>query len=344
MSKLTKILFVTFLFCTMVCSLWSIADAAVPRLINYQGRLTDSGGTPLNGTYSLTLRIYDAEAAGNLLWQETHSAVVIQKGIFSILLGSVTNLDLLFDKQYYLEIKVGNEVMSPRQGITSAGYAVKSEKAEVADKALTIEARTSDPASPVAGQVWLRTDSVNTNVIKLSDTNHTYSGTTYGSGENSTDGDFSTYQADSADQQILNGNYTKTSISQHTWASGITINSITYKIRTRAYVTGVQGTSYEYHQKLEYTTNGTDWIIVPGTLVEGGPFGTNQGDKDVTTNMTITPNLTGVRGIRAYCSVHGQQNDGWIFLANQIFEIQAFSNLKIGLRVYDGEKTITIAR
>lgn len=103
----------------------SLVYSAVPHLINYQGRLTDSSGTPLNGSYSLTFRIYDAETAGNLLWEETHSGVVIQKGIFSVLLGSVKNLDdLPFNKQYYLEIKVGNEVLSPRQIIASAAYAI----------------------------------------------------------------------------------------------------------------------------------------------------------------------------------------------------------------------------
>jgi hypothetical protein len=101
--------------------------ATVPHLINYQGRLTDTQGQPLNGSYDLTFRIYDSETTGTLLWEETQAGVVIQKGIFSILLGSITNLDLAFDKPYFLEIKVGTEVMSPRQRITSAAYALRSE-------------------------------------------------------------------------------------------------------------------------------------------------------------------------------------------------------------------------
>jgi hypothetical protein len=65
---------------------------------------------------------------------------------------------------YWLEIKVGDEVMAPRQKVTSTGYAVRSEKAESVDgtvKAsggLTIETRTSDPTTPVTGQLWMRTD------------------------------------------------------------------------------------------------------------------------------------------------------------------------------------------
>lgn len=147
-----------------ICGLLTISYAAIPHLINYQGRLTDSSGVPLNGSYDLTFRIYDAETAGNLLWQETHSGALIQKGIFGLQLGSVTNLDLPFDKPYFLEIKVGNEVMSPRQRITSSAYAIRAEKADSAEgtiKAtggLTVETRTSDPSSPSTGQIWLRTD------------------------------------------------------------------------------------------------------------------------------------------------------------------------------------------
>lgn len=106
------------------------ASAAVPRLINYQGKLTSQEGVPIEGAKDITFRIYDAQSAGNLLWQEAHAGVIVQKGIFNILLGSVSNLSLAFDMPYYLEIKVGEETMSPRQAIASSGYAIRSETAD----------------------------------------------------------------------------------------------------------------------------------------------------------------------------------------------------------------------
>ena len=127
MKTLTKKVLIVFLFLFIINCFLLMANAAVPHMINYQGRLTDTNGTPLNGAYQLTFRIYDAETAGNLLWEEAHSGVVIYKGVFSILLGSVTSLDLSFDKAYFLEIKVGNEVLSPRQRIASAAYAIRAE-------------------------------------------------------------------------------------------------------------------------------------------------------------------------------------------------------------------------
>ncbi|MFH1429776.1 MAG: hypothetical protein ABIH39_08570 [Candidatus Margulisiibacteriota bacterium] len=109
--------------------------AAVPHLLSYQGRLTGTDGSTLNGSYTLTFRIYDAETAGNLLWEENQTGVLVQKGMFNILLGSVTNLNLAFDKPYFLEIKVGSEVMNARQRINSVGYAIRAERADSSDKA-----------------------------------------------------------------------------------------------------------------------------------------------------------------------------------------------------------------
>ncbi|MFH0827567.1 MAG: hypothetical protein V1919_00195, partial [Candidatus Omnitrophota bacterium] len=129
----SKFLLSIFLVFTLHITLYTLHNlyAAVPHLINYQGRLTDTSNAPLNGSYSITFRIFDAETAGTMLWEETQASVVVQKGIFSVLLGSVTNLGLAFDIQYFLEIKVGTEVMTPRQRITSAAYAIRAENAEI---------------------------------------------------------------------------------------------------------------------------------------------------------------------------------------------------------------------
>ena len=121
-----------FLMMCLTCCSSLYAD--IPRLISYQGRLLNTQGQPLTGAYDVTFRIYDAQTAGNLLWQETHAGVVVDKGIFSAVLGSVSALNIAFDKSYFLEIKVGDEVMSPRQQITSAGYAIRAEMAQDTEK------------------------------------------------------------------------------------------------------------------------------------------------------------------------------------------------------------------
>lgn len=172
MSRWVKIVSVTILFwiagSIIFVGNWGMeVFAEVPHLINYQGRLTDKEGQPLEGVYPITFRVYDVENGGVSLWQETQN-VNIQKGVFNVLLGAVSDIaKLAFDKPYYLEIVVSDEVMNPRQRITSVGYAMCAEKADTAKQAdnatvanttLSIETRNSDPESPVTGQIWLRTD------------------------------------------------------------------------------------------------------------------------------------------------------------------------------------------
>jgi len=130
MKLLSKVILI-ILFLAVNCTLCS---ADIPHLINYQGRLTDKDNQPLDGTYTITFRLYDSPSGGNLLWSETHSNISISKGLLNIILGSVTPLNLAFDRPYYLSIQVeGDLEMTPRQLLTSAGYAIRAESAEVAD-------------------------------------------------------------------------------------------------------------------------------------------------------------------------------------------------------------------
>jgi hypothetical protein len=154
MKRITGICLIIFFVLSNVSYLLLTAEGAVPHLISYQGKLTDKNGKPLKGTYDISFRIYDVETDGNLLWEETHQEVTLEKGVFSVILGSVTNLDLLFDKQYFLEIEVDGEVMSPRQKITSAGYAFRAESAEKA-VALNMPAQKGDILY-YDGSAWTR--------------------------------------------------------------------------------------------------------------------------------------------------------------------------------------------
>ncbi len=110
---------------------FGISLAEIPKLINYQGMLTDDAGTPLSGSYNLTFKIYDDTTGGTLKWSETQNGVQVQNGLFNIALGKVSALNLAFDQSYWLEVGLGAETM-PRMRITSTGYAYR---AWVADSA-----------------------------------------------------------------------------------------------------------------------------------------------------------------------------------------------------------------
>ncbi|MFC1631258.1 hypothetical protein ACFL2I_01775 [Candidatus Omnitrophota bacterium] len=128
MKRLLVIYLVTFLaFFSMAAYL----SAAVPHLIRFQGKVTDREGAPLNGSYNITFRIYDADTGGALEWDETQTSIPVNNGIFTVLLGQVTPLNLAFDEPYWLSMEVNQDgEMAPRQRISSVGYAYRAETAD----------------------------------------------------------------------------------------------------------------------------------------------------------------------------------------------------------------------
>ena len=104
----------------------STVQAAVPTLINYQGRLADGDGAPLDTTVSMVFTIYDSEAGGISKWTETQPSVSVAGGLFNVLLGSVTPIsDSVFKAPArYLGVQVGSDPeLIPRSRIVSVGYA-----------------------------------------------------------------------------------------------------------------------------------------------------------------------------------------------------------------------------
>ena len=102
------------------------ATSAVATTINYQGHLADANGNPLNGTVSLTFAIYDAETGGNVIWgPETHAAVNVQDGLFSVGLGTIQPLsaEVWTGGDRYLEITVNGQTLSPREPIRAVPFA-----------------------------------------------------------------------------------------------------------------------------------------------------------------------------------------------------------------------------
>ena len=116
------------LVAVMFLGLLSSVFAQTTGQINYQARLLDAYGRRVNGTVSLTFRIYDAATAGNLLWQETQTGVVIQDGLYSVLLGAKTPVpaSVFAGNNVYLELKINNETLKPRQKITATAHALVS--------------------------------------------------------------------------------------------------------------------------------------------------------------------------------------------------------------------------
>jgi hypothetical protein len=115
--------------------LWSAAAGAVPRTINFTGRLTTSAG-PVNGAVNVTLRLFADASGGNPVWSEVHNNVGADNGLVFIDVGSQTTLDdtVLDGRRLYLEIVVGDETLAPRLALNSVPYAVRTDTAASADR------------------------------------------------------------------------------------------------------------------------------------------------------------------------------------------------------------------
>lgn len=106
------------------------AESAVPEAaadvvgsyIPVQGRLTDASGNPLNGSFSITFRLYATLSGGTALCSDTNT-VLVDKGLFSSeIWGSCQ--DEMDGQQLYLSIEVGTDgEMTPRQPIYAVPYA-----------------------------------------------------------------------------------------------------------------------------------------------------------------------------------------------------------------------------
>lgn len=104
------------------------ALAQVPAPFAYQGFLTDVNG-PVNGSVTLTLRLYDASST--LVWGETHNAVPVADGVYNLRLGSGGVLggfppfeQVAFDQAYTLGVQVGSDPeMIPRTPLLGVPYA-----------------------------------------------------------------------------------------------------------------------------------------------------------------------------------------------------------------------------
>ena len=117
-----------------------ISLAEIPKLINYQGMLTDDMGNPLNGNYNLTFKIYSQSSGGTALWTETQNNVSVENGLFNVILGGTNPISstMFDDTLRYFAITMGTDPeLSPRIRLTSVGYAYR---ALVADSAIVTAA------------------------------------------------------------------------------------------------------------------------------------------------------------------------------------------------------------
>lgn len=126
MKQILRILLATALIAVCI-----VTKAAPPSTMNYQGNLADASGIPIDGTVSMTFRLYNVETGGLSLWEETQN-VTISQGYFSVELGSITSLnEAEFTNALFLGVTAGTDSeMTPRRSLSLSGYAIRAKQAD----------------------------------------------------------------------------------------------------------------------------------------------------------------------------------------------------------------------
>ena len=114
------------------------ADAGplqVPLVLTQQGRLLDVDDQPVTDPHDLTFYLYDDPVAGTLLWQEVHSAVAFDAGLYTVQLGSNTPLDpAMFNQDLYLAVSVDIDAeMALRIRVSAVPYALNTDRLDGLD-------------------------------------------------------------------------------------------------------------------------------------------------------------------------------------------------------------------
>ena len=110
------------------------AASAAPPTVKLQGSLADLSGqeaTPADGTFGLTVRVYDAMTGGSELASFGPSSVEVRGGLYEIELPLTP--DVFDGSVRYVEVEIDGEVLTPRIRIVSTPYALRASVAETAE-------------------------------------------------------------------------------------------------------------------------------------------------------------------------------------------------------------------
>ena len=118
------------------------AHADVPNLINYQGRLTDKDGAPMNTPVAMEVAVFSQATGGTASFSQNLGQVQVKQGIYSVAFGGETLPPVLQNPECWLELTVNGTILQPRQKLLAVPYALQAKVA--------LHANTTDD---IAGQI-----------------------------------------------------------------------------------------------------------------------------------------------------------------------------------------------
>ena len=127
--KLLSTIFLSVCIIFSICVYHSFAD--VPCMINYQGRLIKDN-VPVHAPEGIKMvfTIYDSQGDNNDLWSSGEVYVPVHNGLFRYVIGSdggdLSSIGWAAGQELWLEVKIDEETLSPREQIYAYPYAINS--------------------------------------------------------------------------------------------------------------------------------------------------------------------------------------------------------------------------
>jgi hypothetical protein len=123
-TVLTNIVSVRTIFAMVVAATVPASAAPLTTAFTYQGQLKQDG-VPLDGTVNLVFQLFDAETSGTQVGSNVaRDAVPVANGLFSVELDF--GVDAFEGSARWLQASVSGVLLSPRQPLTPAPYALQT--------------------------------------------------------------------------------------------------------------------------------------------------------------------------------------------------------------------------
>jgi hypothetical protein len=102
------------------------ASSPAATLLNYQGRLLDTNGAPVNAVVNIAVGIYTSLSASVASCVEDVGNVTVQNGLYAFTYGTNESavLEALSHPEAWLELRIDGTPLLPRQRLNSSPYAL----------------------------------------------------------------------------------------------------------------------------------------------------------------------------------------------------------------------------
>lgn len=137
---------------------------AVPAVMAHQGRLLDSGGTPVTTPTSVTFQFWDAASGGTMLSSQTQTITPDAQGFYETFLNLPASP---LPANLYLQLIVAGTSLTPRLQFGSVAYAAKAGGLECAS--CDIGVGTTSPVTITGGRVVDVENPAGAAVLRLGD-------------------------------------------------------------------------------------------------------------------------------------------------------------------------------